>query len=343
MAARHKSKKRKEEQSMTFMKSNHCFAILLMAFGQTKIPAQSTPDLAQQIAEIMAQGASGKAHQRYIHAKGIVCKGTFEASVAAPGISLATHFSGESIPITVRFSDGAPDSAIADSSPDAAPRGMAIRFETGRGTDIMAISHNGFITGTGEEFLELEKAVAATDSTKPHPWPIEAFLGTHPRALKFVQDPKPVPVSFATESFYNNNALIFINDKQERQAGRYFIVPVDGPKYLNETDAKAASPNFLMDELRSRLAAGPAKFRLQLQLAGPEDPTNDSSIVWPNTRRIITIASVVPDSASAERALAFDPTHLIDGIELSDDPLPMLRSRVYVYSVIGRRQKESAK
>jgi catalase len=57
----------------------------------------------------------------------------------------------------------------------------------------------------------------------------------------------------------------------------------------------------------------------------------------------ITITSVVPDSATAEQALAFDPTRLIDGIELSDDPLPMLRSRVYVYSVIGRRQKESAK
>jgi catalase len=212
----------------------------------------------------------------------------------------------------------------------------------------MAISHNGFITGTGEEFLELEKAVAATDSSKPHPWPIEAFLGTHPRALKFVQDPKPVPASFATESFYNNNALIFVNNKQERQAGRYFIVPMDGPRYLDDAKAKEASPNFLTDELKARLANGPARFRLQLQLAGPGDPTNDSSIVWPNTRKVVelgimTITSVAPDSAAAERALAFDPTRLIDGIELSDDPLPLLRSQVYVYSVIGRRQKESVK
>lgn len=54
---------------------------------------------------------------------------------------------------------------------------------------------------------------------------------------------------------------------------------------------------------------------------------------------MITITSVVPDSTAAERELAFDPTHLIDGIELSDDLLPRLRSMVYVYSVAGRHSK----
>jgi len=33
------------------------------------------------------------------------------------------------------------------------------------------------------------KAAAATDPSRPHPWPIEAFLAAHPRALKFVQAP----------------------------------------------------------------------------------------------------------------------------------------------------------
>jgi hypothetical protein len=56
----------------------HCVAGLLLVAAQAGLLAQSSPDLAQQIAEVMAQGPSGKAHQRYIHAKGIVCKGTFE-------------------------------------------------------------------------------------------------------------------------------------------------------------------------------------------------------------------------------------------------------------------------
>lgn len=319
------------------------FASLLMLVSSTA-SAQSLQDLSRQIAEVMSQGASGKAHQRYVHAKGIVCQGTFQASANAKALSRAPHLQGGNINVTIRFSDGAPDTAVADNSPDASPRGMAIRFAIGSGTDIMAISHNGFVVATPEEFLELQKAIAATDSSKPHPWPIESFLGTHPSARKFVQDPKPVPVNFVTESFYANNAFLFVNAKGEKQAGRYQIVPVSGAQYLDDAAAKAKSPNFLSEELGPRLLATPAKFRLLVQLAAPGDRTDDSTIVWPDDRKkvelgVITVASVVPDSIAAERELAFDPTRLIDGIELSDDPLPRLRSMVYVYSVAGRRSK----
>jgi len=327
---------------MSFL--TYCFFGLSIFAFQAELPAQSAPDLAQQIAEVMAQGPSGKAHQRFVHAKGIVCQGTFQASSGAKAISQATHFDGESVPVIVRFSDGAPNMNVAYNSSDAAPRGMAIRFGTGRGTDIMAISHNGFIVGTGEDFLALQNAIAATDSSKPHPWSIESFLGNHPKALKFVQDLNPVPASFAAESFYSNNALIFINGKHEKQAGRYQIIPMNGPHYLDEAAAKVMPPNFLSDELRTRLATSSVRFRLLLQLADPSDQTSDGSVIWPDERKkvdlgVITITSVVPDSAAAERQLAFDPTRLVDGIELSDDPLPALRSRVYAYSVAGRRSK----
>ncbi len=310
----------------------------------TALGRAQSPSLVQQIAEVMSQSPSGKAHQRYVHAKGIVCQGSFQASPGARSLSRAAHFDGKTIPVTIRFSDGAPDTTVADNAPEAAPRGMAIRFAVGRGTDIMAFSHNGFLVGTGEEFLALIKAQAATDSSAPHPWPIEEFLNSHPRALKFVKDPKPVPVSFATESYYANNAFVFLNSKGEKQAGRYQIVPISGAQYLDEVTANAKGPNFLRDELPVRLAISPVRFRLLLQLPTPGDPTNDGSIVWPDDRKrvelgIITLVSVVPDSVAAERELAFDPTHLIDGIELSDDPLPPLRSRVYSYSVAGRHRQ----
>jgi catalase len=311
---------------------------------QVARPAQSPPDVVQQIAEIMSQAPSGRAHQRFIHAKGIVCEGSFEASPAASALSRAAHLAGGRVPVTVRFSDGAPDATVSDGSADASPRGMAIRFESEPRTDIMAISHNGFLVGTGEEFLAFQKALAATNASSPHPSPIEVFLGSHPRALKFVQELNHVPVSFATESFYSNNALIFINTRQEKHAGRYQIFPISGTVYLSEADLKTKSPDFLRDELKARLADAPVRFRLLLQLADSGDQTNDGSVVWPENRSkvelgIITIKSIVGDTAAADRALAFDPTRLVDGIELSDDPLPALRSRVYTYSVAGRRTK----
>jgi len=305
--------------------------------------AEEPKDLSQQIIDLMIQAAGNHPGYRPVHAKGIVCEGTFTASKEAPEISRAAHLAGGAIPLTIRFSDGAPDPAVADNSPQASPRGIAIRFKTptGKATDIVAISHNGFVVATGAEFLAFTKSQVETDPSKPHPWPVEAFLGSHPAALKFVKDLNTTPVSLATEAFFGNNAFIFVNKAGVKQAGRYQILPVGGAQYLDAASAKAKVPDFLSEELKTRLADGPAKFRLVLQLAGPGDTTSDSTVVWPADRKtvelgVISITSVAPNSASVEKALAFDPTRLTDGIELSDDPLPALRSRVYALSVAHR-------
>jgi catalase len=325
-----------------------CFALAILTLqGALWAAPQSAPDLSQQIAEAMRQAPGFKPGHRLVHAKGIVVEGTFTASREARTLSRAAHFSGTPVPVTVRLSDSTGDPAIPDNSPDAAPRGFAIRFAPPGGTtDIVANSHNGFIVGTGEEFLALLVAMGTTDRAKPHPWPIEVFLGSHPRALKFVQDAKPTPSSFATEQFFGNNAFTFVNKKGVKQVGRYQIVPVAGTHYLDDAEAKAKSPDFLSEEIKTRLARGPVKFRLVVQLPQAGDPTNDSSQVWPDDRKtvdlgLISITSVVPDSVAAEKALAFSPTRLTDGIELSDDPLPLLRARVYAISV-AHRLKESA-
>jgi catalase len=318
---------------------------ILVARGGLWGAQQGGKDLAQQIFEVMIKAPGAKPGYRPTHAKGIVCEGTYTPSGDAGTFSRAAHFHGPSVPVTVRFSDGAADPAIADSSPDAQPRGMGIEFKlpSGRTTDIAAISHNGFVVGTGEDFLGMVKALGATDHSKPHPWPIEAFLGSHPRALKFVQDPKPTPESFATEAYYGNNAFVFVSPDGKKRTGRYFIVPLAGQHYLDDAAAKAKAPNFLAEELRTRLKKGTVKFQLLVQLPEPGDPTEDGSVLWPEARRkvdmgVITIASVVADSAAAEKDLMFDPGNLTDGIELSDDPLPALRSEVYMLSFMNRTE-----
>jgi catalase len=305
-------------------------------------------DLAQQIFDLMVQAPGGKPGYRPVHAKGIVCQGMFAPSRDAATLSKAAHF-GSSVPITVRFSAGPPDPSIPDNSLDAGPRGMAIRFKLPGGgiADIVAMSHNGFVVGTGEEFLALQKAARATNPTQPHPWPIEEFLGTHPRALKFVPENKVVPASFATESFFSNNSFIFVNKDGVKQAGRYQILPVAGQHNLSDAEVKTKPANFLVDDLGRRLATGPIKFRLIVQLPNAGDPTNDSSLVWPEDRKTIevgtvSIASILPDSASVEKEMVYDPTHLTDGIELSDDPLPALRAEVYSLSASYRQQRGAA-
>ena len=64
-----------------------------------------------------------------------------------------------------------------------------------------------------------------------------------------------------------------------------------------------------------------------------------------NDRRIynigrLRITEVTANSLVAQQALFFDPTRLIDGIELSDDPLPALRSKVYAISLARRAEAQ---
>src|SRR3954471_15817435 len=166
----------------------------------TSVRSQDASDkiLAEQIFEAMVRDPAVKPGHRVAHAKGIVCQGTFVPRAEAAELSKAAHFRGGPIRVVVRFSDGPGDPFIADNSPNAGPRGMGVRFTLpdGRLTDVEGISHNGFAVGTGEDFLALVKASAATDSSRPHPWPIEAFLAAHPRALRFVQETARVPASF---------------------------------------------------------------------------------------------------------------------------------------------------
>jgi catalase len=122
---------------------------------------------------------------------------------------------------------------------------------------------------------------------------------------------------------------------------RYQIVPVAGLANLDSAAAAKESENYLRDDLARRIGRAPVQFRLYAQLPNPGDPTNDGSIVWPSDRRrvllgTIRLTKVEPNQVELQRSLAFNPTFLTSGIELSDDPLVELRSAVYALSVAHR-------
>ena len=305
--------------------------------------SQDSKNLAQQVFDTMIQAPGSNPAYRAAHAKGVMCQGTFTPSKAAANLSKAAHFRGGTVPVTVRFSNASPDPMIPDNSPNTGPRGMAIRFNLPGGgkTDLVILSHNGFIVGNGEDFLALQKAIVATDPSKPHPWPIEAFIGARPLAAKFAQETQVTPASFGTTAFFSNDAFVFVNKDGKRQAGRYKLLPAAGLHMLSKEEAATKSANFLSDELKTRLKSGPVRYQVIVQLPNAGDPTNDPSLVWPDDRKTVdigtlSITSVAADSDAAQKTLVFFPTNLTDGIELSDDPLPALRTSVYALSYAQR-------
>jgi catalase len=277
------------------------------------------------------------------HAKGAVFEGTFTPAPTAAALSKAAHLQGAAVPIVVRFSNGGGLPDMGDDHPSYRTRGMAIKFHLpgGADTDIVAISTNGFPVSNGEDFLALLKAIAATTPTSPKPTPIETFLGSHPAAAKAVATPQPIPASYATLPYFGVNAFKFTNAQGVAKFGRYRILPEAGEHYVSDADAAKLPPNFLSDDVKTRLKTGPVKFKLVVQVAEPGDVTNDATVGWPDSRPIvelgeISITTADPGSLAAEKKLLFTPTHVTAGIDLSDDPLVPLRGQAYGVSFARR-------
>jgi catalase len=82
-------------------------------------------------------------------------------------------------------------------------------------------------------------------------------------------------------------------------------------------------------------------YRLKAQLAGPGDSTKDPSLPWPDTDKVVelgslTIDRIVPNSIEAQKELLFLPGQLLEGIELSDDPVLAIRDGAYAESFSRR-------
>jgi catalase len=285
---------------------------------------------------------------RPAHAKGALLTGTFTPAPGADYITRAPHIQRASTPVTVRFSNSTGLPLIPDNDPNANPRGIAIRFHLAEHihTDIVGHSMDGFPTRTGEQFLEFLRALAASDPSKPlpSPSPIEAYLGAHPKALAFVQTPKPAPSSFARESYFGVTAMQFTNKDGLAHFGRYRIVPEAGTDYLSDAATAARSENFLFDELMERVSRGPIAFRILVQIANGEDIVDDATVHWPEDRRLadfgrIVLAAAVSDSGPAQKQIIFDPIPRVDGLDPSEDPLLELRAAVYLLS--GRRRRSA--
>jgi catalase len=305
-------------------------------------------DLSRKAVEAFDK-VDGGVHPGYrpAHAKGILLSGTFTPSKDAADLTRAPHIQQSSTPVLVRLSDFAGVPNIPDNDRNASPRGCAIRFQLGEHvhTDIVAHSVDMFPARTAEDFIAFLNALIATDFKGPHPNAIEQFLGTHPAALAFVQAPKPFPTSFARESFFAVSAFKFSNSQGLGKFGRYRILPAAGNEYLTDAQVAAKDPNYLFDELKSRIAKEPVKFNIVLQLANDGDTVDDATVRWPEDRPQVAfgeiiLTALVPDDAAQQQQIIFDPIPRVDGIEASEDPLFEPRANVYLMS--GRRRRAGA-
>lgn len=277
---------------------------------------------------------------RATHAKGLIVRGSFTAAKDASRLSRALHLQGQTVPVTLRFSNFSGIPRTADADPTASPRGLGIRFHAGAGadTDIVAHSFDGFPVGAPREFLTFLQGIAASvDAAAPDAAPLERFLAAHPRARTYLDAIMPAPASYDAIPYYGVNAFNLLAADGAPLTGRYRIDPVTPPGQA-PAPPRAPDHDYLAEELSRRLRQQPVRMRLVFQLARTGDDTADGSIAWPHVgpraraERVLgefRIEALAADQAEATHRLDLDPGRLIDGLALSDDPMVPLRSALY--------------
>jgi catalase len=281
---------------------------------------------------------------RALHAKGTLLRGTFTASPDAAALTRAAHLQGEPVAATVRFSNGGGDPGAPDYAPDV--RGLAVKLylPDGSTTDIVAQTAPKFPVGRPEAFVELLLAQARTPAML---WRFPWFLVRHPGAA--ISLPANLaalrpPASYAGCTYYAIHAYRLFDGDDGSQFVRYTWLPQTPERPLSAGAAKRRGRDYLQEDIRRRVDAGPVRFTLELQLAAPGDDVDDPSSTWPPERTRVSAGTLEITGPETERetgddVLVFDPTRVTDGIECSNDPVLRFRRSAYSDSVARRMQR----
>lgn len=283
-------------------------------------------------------------------AKGVCAVGEFVGSAEGRALSVASAFSGQAVPVVVRFSVGGASPKAADNA--RSQRNLALQFNLpgGETWQMGNISAPVFGAATPEQFFGRLQSLQPDPATKAaDPARVKAFADANPEVLlqgRYFAS-QPVPASFGSVNYWGVHAFAFVNAKGDKQFGKWIFEPVGGVQGLSDDEAKARGTNFLFDDLRQRVAAGGVAFDFKLQLAQTGDRIDSAVTPLPDDRRKVTlgrlnIKSVAADAGGDCLTITYNPMVLPKGVEPSADP--MLAARAAPYAVgLGRRLGEGAR
>jgi len=282
---------------------------------------------------------------RRAHARGVVFHATFTPAATMPSVTTAEHFAGPPVPALVRLSNAAGSPYAPDRKPGrhGATLGLAIRFDlpSGAHASWAGVNLASFPARDAAEFIRITELQNA-ETGRPSPR-ILGHLATHPHVLPAVKGIAGLPetASFAATRFNGLHTYYAVGPDGARRAFRYSWVPEAPAQPLTDVQRRSWPPQYLISEIRQHPAVG---WTLRLTFAAPEDPVDDVTRRWPDDRETVdagrlVLGTPVEDQAAVELTV-FDPTAVVAGIELSDDPILHFRSQVYSESYSRRSGEE---
>jgi catalase len=122
---------------------------------------------------------------------------------------------------------------------------------------------------------------------------MEAFIGRHPEFTAFANwaGTAPWTSSYAEDPFNSLNSFLFTDAGGTTRAVRWSLRPSATPVPIAPDELAKRGPNYLEQEIASRVAGTPQRWTMVVTVAEPGDVTADPSRAWPVGRRTVEVCT----------------------------------------------------
>ena len=292
--------------------------------------------------------------ERIVHARGTAAHGYFELTNAIPELSKADIFqrAGERTPVFARFSTVAGGAGSVDTPRDV--RGFAVKFYTKEGNwDLVGNNIPVFFIQDAIKFPDLIHSVKM-EADRGYPQAATAhdtfwdFMDLMPEAthmMMWIMSDRTLPRTFANMEGFGIHTFRLVNAEGQSTFVKFHWKPKAGlaSTIWDETVKIAgADPDFQRRDFFERIGRGDfPTWELGIQTfdeewanAQPYDVLDATKIIPEEEIPVRIIGHMVldryPDNYFAEtEQVAFCPSHVVPGIDHSNDPL--LQGRLFSY------------
>ncbi len=295
--------------------------------------------------------------ERQVHVKGFGAFGYFRTihSMSEYTRLCFVQSPGQQVPVAVRFSFAVSNQGTPDTTRTA--RGFSTKFYTGSGVFDLLCNHLPVLfVRDGMRFPDAINAFSPSPvNNLADPNRLWGFIANAPEAIHFITrvfSDLGTLKSFRHMPGFSVNTYVWVNAEGVRRFVKYHWVPLAGEQYITRQEATmlaGTDPNVAGRDLYNTIAAGKTvEYDLYVQLMDPADTARlpfdplDDTKVWDERQYpFIPVGRMVlnynPDNFMEQvEKIAFSPSNLLDGVELSDDKI--LQGRANIYADAQRRR-----
>lgn len=292
--------------------------------------------------------------ERVVHAKGSGAHGIFKCTKPLGDLCLADIFSkeGKECPVTVRFSTVGGESGSPDLARD--PRGFSVKFRTNDGNwDMVANNTPVFFLRDPAKFphfIHTQKRHPSTHLTHADDSTVFwDYLSQNPESIHQVlilMGDRGIPDGYRFMHGYSGHTFKLVNKNGDWVYAQLHMKSDQGTKFFTQEESLTQSADYSQKDLYEAIERGDyPSWTVSFQTMTAKEAEDlwakqminvlDLTHVWPHDQFPLRevgrfILNENPKNYFAEvEQLAFNPSHLVPGIEPSSDPV--LQSRLFSY------------